>query len=486
MIRRVLKIAFGFAFASTFLATPSQAQYFVQGSGRCIEGDCTNGVGTYRWPNGFEVTGPWSAATAVAGTYEFRHPCAPSRTFLLTIDANRYPKEGTTIRGCVRSGGKSNLVQYSGTYTTVFNPFNNKTYSTYKTGKYVDAYGIVWDGEFEYIPLRQSVEWSGAHPVIDAVKENFVNGKYELPSGTFVYLGFKIDEEDDEVVRGLYISGPTEPDEVIYLTKARLDYLEKLREDFAASKIQTSEERTAAQKDSGDMFLNILTFATMALDAYSQVKSADLSNRMALDALSRTVRGEKQSPNLPNFAPGMAGSPQSTPKPITVEQYKRLVSGQSDRDRRESQTSTRPADNRQQAAAQGSKPTLGTGSVTGGAIVTGGNISVPSKALNLPPPPTGNEACENANKQTRVPFTEIAGSSSHTEEAACKRAINEAILRRDQKVFLCPQVLVRTSVSIGDCQCEEKAGAGWVCRVNVSSSILPSYMPKGASSGMSK
>lgn len=209
------------------LALPASAQDATQhGAGaRCIQGDCNNGSGTIRYEDGIEYSGPWSGGRFTDSSYRVRYAFDPARTTELVFNAQGQPVSGTMLRGSPH-GGQGTVGSFTGTFSTVFNPMINRSVSTYHQGRYTDQVGRIYDGEFSYLP---------AH-------------KPGLPSGTFIFQGVRIDDEVDEVLRGLFISDPTPAGFAIQFRRARPDYLVKLQQDFETDKVQAAADARAASQ----------------------------------------------------------------------------------------------------------------------------------------------------------------------------------------------------------------------------------------------
>lgn len=214
------------------LALPAGAQDATQhGAGaRCIQGDCSNGTGTIRHEDGNEYTGVWNGGRFVDGaTYRVRHPFEASRTSELSFNAQGQPVAGTLLRG-YPYGGRGVVGSFTGTFSSIFNPILNQAVSTYQKGRYTDQVGRIYDGEFSYLPVHRA----------------------GLPSGSFIFQGVRIDDEADEVIRGLFISDPAAAGFPIEFRRARPDYLVKLQQDFESDKVQAAADARAAAQAAED------------------------------------------------------------------------------------------------------------------------------------------------------------------------------------------------------------------------------------------
>lgn len=282
--------------------------------GECVAGDCTSGYGTLRFPDGSEIMANRVNGHAVAGDAEFRYPCRPDKTFTVTLNNAERPVNGTVVRcgnllGMLESGARTTY--YTGTFQTIDNPFTQEQITTYRTGTYTDGNGVKWEGEFDYIPIRQIVD--------DAQW-----GKVAHRKGSFIFMGAKVDTQLDEVVRGLYISEPVSPGSEINFTKARPDYLVKLRSTFVADRDQDAAEREAEARASRELFNNMVTFASAAVVAYGTYKMAEAaSNRAHMDSLNQVLTGKK-SPAAANaeLPKGKTGNSGNSAQPLTVAEYR--------------------------------------------------------------------------------------------------------------------------------------------------------------------
>lgn len=302
--------------ASCASRTYTEAEFKRPAYTECIAGDCKNGTGTLRYRDGTEVTGVRVQGEQVAGTYQIRWPCLPDKTLALTYDAAQRPVSGTLVRACASdaialSQGPRAAV-YSGSFAAVQNPFTRETVSSYKSGTYTDTRGIVWEGEFDYIPIRDSVDLPGY-------------GKTFLRSGAFVFVGAKIDNELDEVVRGLFISEPTRPETDIRFIRARPDYLESLRSTFVADRAANAAELAEEQRARREAFSTILNVAAGAAVIYGSARAMASADRATLESMTGLIRGERRpSAAAALTAPKAGAASGSAPGPVSVAQFRQM------------------------------------------------------------------------------------------------------------------------------------------------------------------
>jgi hypothetical protein len=284
----------------------------------CVAGDCKNGLGTQRYPDGTEITGARVNGEQVAGTYDIRWPCLPGKTLSLTYDTEKRPVSGTVVRACVSDSSALSKAPraalFFGTFANLSNPFTRESVSSYKSGSYTDTRGVIWEGEFDYIPIRNSVELPGY-------------GKTFLRSGAFVFVGVKIDPEFDEVVRGLFISEPTRPEEDIRLIRARPDYLESLRSTFVEHRALNAADLAEEKRASREAFNTFLSVAASTAVIYANAQAMAAADRATLDSMTGLIRGERQ----PSAAAGTRVSTAranttsgNTPSPISVAEFRKL------------------------------------------------------------------------------------------------------------------------------------------------------------------
>jgi hypothetical protein len=284
--------------------------------GECISGNCENGYGTRRYPDGSEIAANRVNGNMVAGDAEFRYSCLPTKAFTLTLNNAGRPVSGTIVRcgdllGALESGGRTTF--YTGTFQTISNPFTQEQTNTYQTGTYTDGNGVKWEGEFTYIPVRH---------IVDSAQW----GKLATRKGSFVFMGAKIDAQFDEVVRGLYISEPVSPGSEIAFVKARPDYLAKLRSTFVAEREQDAAVREADARASRELFNNFVTIASVSAIAYGTYKMEQAaSNRAHMDSLNQVITGQK-SPAKANaqLPKGNQGEARIPAKPMTMAEYRNL------------------------------------------------------------------------------------------------------------------------------------------------------------------
>jgi hypothetical protein len=288
---------------------------------QCVAGDCQNGVGTLRYANGMEVTGPYVNGEAGAGTYQMLWPCMRSQAVSLTFDAPGRPTHGTTVRACVPdfmdSRKPPRAATFTGTFTHLTNPFTRETVTGYRSGTYTDGRGISWEGEFDYIPIRETVELPGY-------------GKTFLRSGAFVFVGTKVDPELDEVTRGLFISEPTRPNEDIRFIRARPDYLEALRANYLADRADNEAELAEEKRARQETYDTLLTVARTAVVAYGNAHATAAANRAQLASMTGLIRGETSPAGTGAQTPSAAagtGSGAKAPSRMTVADYRKLQGG---------------------------------------------------------------------------------------------------------------------------------------------------------------
>lgn len=287
----------------------------------CVSGNCRNGVGTLRSPDGTEMTGAWVNGKRVAGTYQIRWACQPDRTLPLTYDAADRPISGTMIRACppdaLAPSKPPKIASFTGTFGAVHNPFTREVVSTYRSGTYTDLHGTSWEGEFDYIPVRDTANFVGY-------------GKTFLRSGAFVFVGARVDPARDEVVRGLFISEPTRPGQDIMFFRATPDYLEKLRATFVKHRAANEAELAREKQESREAFSTLLDIAAGAAIVYGTARVAAKADRATLESMTSLIRGEP--------APAASGSPSrqrpstvagSARMPIPVAEFRRLQNAES-------------------------------------------------------------------------------------------------------------------------------------------------------------
>jgi len=246
---------------------------------QCISGNCNNGFGTARWFDGYEFTGNWRNGNSVAGHYDVRGPCKKEKTFSVTIGSDGYISEGTFVRcsGFLLDGGGPS--EFTGTFVTRYNPFTHKNFNTYKTGVYTDARGIIWKGNFDYIPIRKIVDTGW-----------YAYGKVSMPLGRFIFVGDKIDPELNETTHGLYITEPVEPAVSMWLTRARPDYLDKLNATFNADAAQEMAKTNASHAD-GFQWGKFAALAAGAAISGIDKMSSDMQVKMATGIIQDSMAG---------------------------------------------------------------------------------------------------------------------------------------------------------------------------------------------------
>ncbi len=233
MQRRLIAALIAAGAAGALAQDPAQ-----HGSGaRCLAGDCHNGTGTLLRGDGNQYTGAWSGGRFAGGTYQVRWAVAPEQTHPLRMDAEGLPLEGTMVRG-LGDWAKATS-SYAGTFTRVWNPFLERHLASFATGRYLDAKGNTYDGEFQYIPSRAFGE--------------------TVATGIFLFQGVRIDPVEDEVIAGLFISDPTVSGANIVFYRARPDFIAKLQQDFAFDKQRSAQDKAdqASSQAAWGMLLNL-------------------------------------------------------------------------------------------------------------------------------------------------------------------------------------------------------------------------------------
>jgi hypothetical protein len=242
----------------------------------CISGNCENGEGTIRLGDGSEATGLWTRGRYTGQTaYKVRNSIDPSRITELTVNDDGLPLEGTMLRG---QPGKGAVGEFTGTFAVIHNPFLGRDIGSYHVGKYSDRVGRSYEGEFSYIPTR-------------------VSGTV---AGYFIFMGARIDETNDEVVQGLFVSETAFPGMPILFRKARPDYLVKLQQDYATEQNQAAAAARVAEDErrSGESMSSFVGVVggllSMGGGNIGSLKSS------ALSALTDGLTGKKSASELLN------------------------------------------------------------------------------------------------------------------------------------------------------------------------------------------
>lgn len=192
---------------------------------QCVAGTCADGMGTVRISDGTEYTGLWTGGQLTGGTtFKIRSPRDRNRVEEIAVDRDGKELRGTELRG-IGFGGVEG--EFTGAFAEVANPFiKGKTYA-YRVGRYTDRKsGYVYDGTFSYIPARRG----------------------SLPGGYYIFQGARIDETNNEVLTGIFVTDFDHSSQSYPLrfTKARPDYLVKLKREFTDSLAKLADENHAA------------------------------------------------------------------------------------------------------------------------------------------------------------------------------------------------------------------------------------------------
>jgi len=246
---------------------------------QCVAGSCTTGEGTIRIPDGTEYAGSWSGGRHIEGrTYRVRSRLQPERVVEIEMHNDGTPIKGTVLRGDPNNG-KGAVGEFTGSFAEVQNPFTNGRLSTYSVGTYTDRkLGLSYEGEFSYVPTR-----SGG-----------------VVSGYMIFQGARIDDESDEVVRGLFVSEKAFPGYPILFRRARPDYLVKLQRDFEAEQAGAAAQARAAEDNqrAGDNMVSLLGVmgGLMAISGGGNKLGALQSN--SLSGLTGALTGKQSSGDI--------------------------------------------------------------------------------------------------------------------------------------------------------------------------------------------
>lgn len=265
------RLFFALLAISTSLSAFAQSRQF-----NCIAGNCSNGHGTARTWDGTELTGPFSGGAFADATYDVRYKGLPNQIFKLTYSAAlQQPTEGTMIRGS-ENDKLFGYSQYVGKFASVFSPFANAQLAAFSSGKYTSNQGVIYDGEFEYIPARFY--------------------KTDAVYGVYIFLGTRIDKEADEVRHGLFISDAFAPGMNITFRRARPDYIDTLRSEYQLQTSAAASDRAASENSRAafGMFMEVLggmaSMKALNNGAYSGAMGG--STRSALGLLRGAMTGQ--------------------------------------------------------------------------------------------------------------------------------------------------------------------------------------------------
>lgn len=289
-MRRRLKRATLLLLCASLALPPAGVQAALQRKhgGQCLSGDCVNGTGTVSLQDA-QYTGAWSNASFVAGTYRVVYAAYPDQRFELDLDANGFPLKGTIQRGW-RTDPLRDPTLYTGTFAKVWNPFSRSQVPRYAHGRYTDATGVVYEGDFDFVPGLSSSNLSG---------------------GYYIFQGARIDEATDEVRAGLYISDWTTHDVPagehpsylpIVFHRARPDYIAKLQDDLRADLERVNAEEAAKRARERESRENWNTLFATALGVAAVVGVAKLASRSSgsgpstVSTLGDTLASKQSAP----------------------------------------------------------------------------------------------------------------------------------------------------------------------------------------------
>jgi hypothetical protein len=277
MRRRLTRAALLLLSASLALPTPGVQAAERKRPGTCISGNCTDGNGSLQFTHA-TYTGSWVNSWFAAGTYSVVYAAYPTQAHELTIDASGFPLKGTTQRGA-KDDRLRDPTLYTGTFAKVWNPFGRKHMPRYAQGRYADASGVVYEGEFDFVPGMSGT----------------------VVGGYYIFQGVRIDEEADEVSSGLYISDWTTPDAPVteypsYLPvvfhRARPDYVAKLQDDLRADLERVNADEAAKLARERESRENWNTLFATALGVAAVVGTAKLVSRSSAAPSTVTTLGD--------------------------------------------------------------------------------------------------------------------------------------------------------------------------------------------------
>ena len=288
-MRRGLTRAALVLLSASLALPPLHAAPARQRGGTCVSGNCANGEGSVRF--GFATyTGAWVKSDFTAGTYSVVYAAFPEQTFELTVDAAGYPVKGTVPRG-----SKDDVLRdpslYTGSFAKTWNPFDRTHVARYAQGRYTDARGVAYEGEFDFVPG--------------------IVGSGSVTGGYYIFQGTRIDEDADEVTSGLFISDWTSHDVrageypsylPVVFHRARPDYIAKLQDDLRRDLERVNAEeaaKLARERESRESWNTL--FAT-ALGVAAVVGVAKIASRSSgggtgtVNALSDTLASKQSAP----------------------------------------------------------------------------------------------------------------------------------------------------------------------------------------------
>lgn len=185
--------------------------------------------------------------------------------------------EGRFLRGDPADSHRGQS-HYQGGHTSVRHPFTAQTLPVYTSGRYTTAVGVVFDGEFEFVPVRDTLAGQSL--------------------GVYIFVGARIDRELDEVREGLFISDPVGATENIVFHRARPDYVLHLQRQFqtqlSAVAAEQAEKQAASESRRAAFGLIIDIVSGVAnVRALQKGGSVNPLAREALSALRGAVTGEQ-------------------------------------------------------------------------------------------------------------------------------------------------------------------------------------------------
>ena len=211
------------------LPSPSFA---IPNGGTCIEGNCEDGIGTFReTPTGVITRGLFSNGRfAPSSTYEVIFPHHPGQVYHSTTDAQRNWAQAEIWR--------TESQFYAGSVKTAINPFTQHQVISYDVGRFEDGPDTVYEGQFEYVSLPPTQEQLQSY-----------NGQgFSIQSGIYMFSGTRSSKSRGTKDYGIFATETVYPQKPILFSPADPARIADIRARYTAA-LTASAAQSKARAD---------------------------------------------------------------------------------------------------------------------------------------------------------------------------------------------------------------------------------------------
>lgn len=200
--------------------------------GTCIEGNCEDGIGTFRETStGLTTRGLFSNGRfAPSSTYEVVYPHHPGQVYHSTTDAQRNWVQAEMWR--------TESQFYAGSVKTAINPFTQHQVISYSVGRFEDGPDTVYEGQFEYVSLPPTQEQMQSY-----------NGQgFSIQSGIYMFSGTRSSKSQGTKDYGIFATETVYPQKPILFSPADPARIADIRARYTAA-LTASAAQSKARAD---------------------------------------------------------------------------------------------------------------------------------------------------------------------------------------------------------------------------------------------